>query len=130
MGVMSNSSWLALKASEGAKVSGITEGRGGNISIIDMLYVCYVRRIIYLFFRFFGFFAFSKKTDRRYAFLVILSSLLWNMVFGTGAGCSLHGIEGIIGIEGLVAIALLLLHCSSSNTFISSSRFLLARTLF
>ena len=28
---------------------------------IDMLYVCYVRRIIYLFFRFFGFFAFSKK---------------------------------------------------------------------
>ena len=51
-------------------------------------------------------------------------------MFGTGAGCSLHGIEGIIGIEGLVAIALLLLHCSSSNTFISSSRFLLARTLF
>ena len=30
-------------------------------------------RIIYLFFRFFGFFAFSKKTYRRYAFLVILS---------------------------------------------------------
>ena len=29
MGVMSNSSWLAFKASEGAKVSGITEGRGG-----------------------------------------------------------------------------------------------------
>ena len=22
----------------------------------------------------------------------------------TGAGCSLHGIEGIIGIEGLVAV--------------------------
>ena len=60
---------------------------------IDMLYVCYVRRIIYLFFRFFGFFAFSKKTDRRYAFLVILSPLSLNIhplhtsrFFGTAPG--------------------------------------------